>query len=212
MARDPAVKRQHQREATRRRLVAAALQLFSRRGYERTTVDAIARAAGYSKGAFYVHFSRKEDLFLELVREGVAAEGGGQDGAAAASARRPEEVLEQLASYLEERPYRRPLLAEFAAHAWRNERICRGLSEVWGRWETELRESFRRTGEGPLAGQGGALAARVLVASAQGLALRPPPDDERAGAGAQEVLATTLAGLSGRPVRWPERREPHVAA
>ena len=34
-------------------------------GYEATTVDAIVAAAGVSKGTFYLHFERKEDLLLE---------------------------------------------------------------------------------------------------------------------------------------------------
>ena len=41
----------------------AALGVFARHGYERATVDEIVREAGYSKGAFYVHFESKEDLF-----------------------------------------------------------------------------------------------------------------------------------------------------
>jgi TetR/AcrR family transcriptional regulator, cholesterol catabolism regulator len=39
--------------------------LFLAQGFEATTVDAIVNAAGVSKGTFYLHFDRKEDLLLE---------------------------------------------------------------------------------------------------------------------------------------------------
>jgi AcrR family transcriptional regulator len=42
-----------------------ANELFLARGFEATTVDAIVSAAGVSKGTFYLHFDRKEDLLLE---------------------------------------------------------------------------------------------------------------------------------------------------
>jgi AcrR family transcriptional regulator len=50
---------------TRARIRAAANELFLDRGVERTTVDAIVARAGVSKGTFYLHFKRKEDLLLE---------------------------------------------------------------------------------------------------------------------------------------------------
>jgi len=43
----------------------AANRLFLEHGIDATTVDAICAAAGVSKGAFYLHFKRKEDLLLE---------------------------------------------------------------------------------------------------------------------------------------------------
>jgi AcrR family transcriptional regulator len=52
---------------TRERLLDAALQVFSRRGYYAASVDEIAAEAGYSKGAVYSNFSNKEELFLALI-------------------------------------------------------------------------------------------------------------------------------------------------
>jgi len=55
---------------TRRKLVRAALALWTERGFDRgveeTTVEEIARAAGVTKGTFYFHFAHKEDILLEL--------------------------------------------------------------------------------------------------------------------------------------------------
>src|ERR1700749_4743600 len=48
---------------------AAALTLFARDGYERTSVDAIAAEAGGSKRTVYSHYGDKENLFLLVLRE-----------------------------------------------------------------------------------------------------------------------------------------------
>lgn len=61
-------------------LRAAALRLFTRKGYAATSVRDILRDAGVSAPVLYHHFGNKEGLFLELVREG-------RERAAAARAR-----------------------------------------------------------------------------------------------------------------------------
>ena len=50
-----------------RRILDAALQVFSRRGYRDTSVDEIAGASGTSKGGIYFHFPNKEAIFLALL-------------------------------------------------------------------------------------------------------------------------------------------------
>lgn len=57
------------RAATRRRIVAAARQLFVERGYVRTTTSAILDTAGVSRGALYHHFASKEDVFAAVFEE-----------------------------------------------------------------------------------------------------------------------------------------------
>jgi AcrR family transcriptional regulator len=55
---------------TRRRLVRAAMGLWTARGFETgiedTTIDEIVQAAGVTKGTFYFHFAHKEEILLEL--------------------------------------------------------------------------------------------------------------------------------------------------
>ena len=53
-------------QQTQKRLLDAAEEVFVRDGYEAAQIDAIAAAAGRSKGAVYTHFKSKEDLFLAL--------------------------------------------------------------------------------------------------------------------------------------------------
>jgi AcrR family transcriptional regulator len=49
-------------DRTRTLLIEAAAQLFSTQGYDRTSVESIIAQAGVSKGAFYHHFSSKDEL------------------------------------------------------------------------------------------------------------------------------------------------------
>ena len=56
-------------QETQKRLVDAAEEIFVRDGFEGAQLDAIAAAAGRSKGAVYTHFKSKEDLFLALFEQ-----------------------------------------------------------------------------------------------------------------------------------------------
>jgi len=58
-----------QRQETFEKIRAAALDLFITAGFEGTTVDAIAAAAGVTKGAIYFHFQNKAELLLALLDE-----------------------------------------------------------------------------------------------------------------------------------------------
>ncbi len=59
---------------TRTNLLEAAAQVFQTRGFAGASVDEIAAAAGFSKGAVYSNFKSKEDLFLALVDQRVQAQ------------------------------------------------------------------------------------------------------------------------------------------
>ena len=57
----------------RRRLKAAALDLFRDKGYARTSIDAIAARAKVPVGGFYLHFRSKRQLLLTLMDDLVTA-------------------------------------------------------------------------------------------------------------------------------------------
>jgi len=57
-----------QADLTRQRLVRAALELFTTRGYHETTTPLLARKAGVAEGTIYRHFDSKEHLLNELYR------------------------------------------------------------------------------------------------------------------------------------------------
>ncbi len=54
---------------TRFRILNAAINIFSQKGYHDTRVDEIVDAAETSKGGVYFHFPSKQDIFLGLVDE-----------------------------------------------------------------------------------------------------------------------------------------------
>src|SRR5438552_13122034 len=53
----------------KRQLLAQAKQLFVTLGYQNTTTEKIARAAGVSEPVLYRHFENKKTLFLEVLQE-----------------------------------------------------------------------------------------------------------------------------------------------
>ena len=54
-------------ESTRERILDAALNIFSNKGYHDTRLDEIVDESQTSKGAIYFHFPNKERLFIALV-------------------------------------------------------------------------------------------------------------------------------------------------
>jgi AcrR family transcriptional regulator len=66
--------RAERRQQTRARLLDAAGQVFARRGFHAATVDEVAEAAGYTKGAVYSNFANKDELLLALLDQRVAAQ------------------------------------------------------------------------------------------------------------------------------------------
>jgi TetR/AcrR family acrAB operon transcriptional repressor len=54
---------------SRRDLMDIAIDCFARYGYQATSIDRIAKAAGVTKGALYYHFKDKEELLFEAVKK-----------------------------------------------------------------------------------------------------------------------------------------------
>jgi AcrR family transcriptional regulator len=61
--------REAQKQFTRQRLLDAAVEEFSERGYSATTVDDIVSRAGATRATFYLHFKGKSELVLELMEK-----------------------------------------------------------------------------------------------------------------------------------------------
>ena len=58
---------ERRKELTRAALVDAAAELFARKGFVAASLDEIAEAAGFSRGAIHFHFESKDDLFLAVL-------------------------------------------------------------------------------------------------------------------------------------------------
>jgi AcrR family transcriptional regulator len=59
------VARASRKEATQARILRASMELFATRGFEGTSISAIASLAGVSRGAVFWHFGSKAALFKE---------------------------------------------------------------------------------------------------------------------------------------------------
>ncbi|HTA30313.1 MAG TPA: TetR/AcrR family transcriptional regulator [Candidatus Cybelea sp.] len=57
-------KREKNKEATKQRILKAALELFKERGLERTTTREISKRSGIAEGTLFNYFKTKEDLAL----------------------------------------------------------------------------------------------------------------------------------------------------
>jgi TetR/AcrR family transcriptional regulator, transcriptional repressor for nem operon len=65
--------REQTKEQTREALIDAGMALFGQHGLDAPSLDAICARAGYTRGAFYVHFKDRDDLIAAVMeRVGVA--------------------------------------------------------------------------------------------------------------------------------------------
>lgn len=55
------------RDYRRQEIIAAAVKVFSKRGYYRTTIQDIVQIAGISISTFYLYFENKRELFVNVV-------------------------------------------------------------------------------------------------------------------------------------------------
>jgi len=60
-------KREKRAEHNRKKLLNAAMAVFSRKGFHKATIDEICRRANLGKGTVYQYFDNKKELFLGIV-------------------------------------------------------------------------------------------------------------------------------------------------
>jgi AcrR family transcriptional regulator len=56
-------------EQARKKIIAAGLEVMSKKGYHSTTLDDIAGYVGVSKTTLYLYFKNKDDLVVEIVKD-----------------------------------------------------------------------------------------------------------------------------------------------
>jgi AcrR family transcriptional regulator len=114
--------REEQKARTRARLIAAARRVFARRGFHRALLEEIAEEAGYSTGAIYSNFSGKEELFLAVLDDHIAARVRAVDqmvAEAVTPAERWRAGADNWMQFLRDDPDWYPLFIEFWAYALR---------------------------------------------------------------------------------------------
>lgn len=141
--------RAEKKAATRASLLAAAAEVFAARGFQAASVDEVAEAAGFTKGAVYSHFESKEDLFLAMLDERFAERIEelrsvlDDDREVGEQAR---EAGQGFMTYLDADPRWSPLFFEFWAHAVRNPDVATKLVPRYRAVRQAVAEAIERRG------------------------------------------------------------------
>jgi AcrR family transcriptional regulator len=135
------------REETRERVLAAAGRVFAKRGFDATSLDAVAEEAGFSRGAVYYNFGNKEELFLALLDRRCDERGAdlrelfaGEDDDVAATSRQAQIAAERAFDAMTGDPEWRALYLEFLAQAARDPAFRRRLARRMSKMRAPLDE------------------------------------------------------------------------
>jgi len=190
---------ERRRQQTREYLLRAAAQVFAERGFHEATLDEVAAAAGYTKGAVYSNFKNKEDLFLALLEDAYARDMAAIKETLEASDVPPEarlgDFVQMMRGEMEYVPNLGALYLEFHLYALRNptarERMneleradVRAIADILEsertQREIEIDEPVERT-------------ARIIVALFRGISMMRTSDPEMAG---EDLLESAIAFVS----------------
>lgn len=139
--------------ATRTALLDAGARVFIERGFVGASVERIAEAAGYTRGAFYSNFGSKEELFAELLQQRVYVRYAEMAERKVPASLR--EAGEQLAEIQAEREgqWLFRLWLELLAHSGRDPEFRKIAAEFWrgnrARVADLLRQQYKAAGQEP---------------------------------------------------------------
>ena len=190
---------------TRERLVRAAAEVFREKGYTGSRVQDIARRAGFTSGALYVHFDSRAELLAEAIAAEnsrmfrLLSEGIGRSVPFDAAA-----VASSLAAFvaLESSPTDQLMLDGFAIctrEAEARHRIGESVGDLLEKLETSIRAM--PVGDGSVMAEDPAGVAYLMVAFMSGVAaLRAAGLGSHAPEAVEEVLAGFLHQLGALSV------------
>ena len=203
-------RQQQHRDANRRAILDAALELFVAHGYGEVSIRSIAAKADYSPAAIYVYFASKDDIFFALAEEGFRLLGATSMASTPASDRPIDDVratLWRMYEFSAQHP-------QYFALVFLDRRVPR-IGREYERFAfmTDMRARFlaqitRAIASGDLPSSLDPLVAiRLLLAPILGLAAMRLSQrlaaDEDPDALARNAIDTTLAGLQARAARHP---------
>jgi AcrR family transcriptional regulator len=190
-------------DGKREAILAAALSLFGRYGYRRTSIDDIAREAGVAKGTVYLHVESKEALFRTLSQsllDGVIANARGAAAAGGDVGTRLAAVLDAKFGFFHGLLHRSPHASELMDS---KSRLC---ADVFAAGDAAYLQVLTKavadaTRRGELAPKRHGLAAedvaRMLMAGAHGIAADPSRtvSDEEHRRRLDALVRVIVAGL-----------------
>ena len=93
-------KTREESEKTRQRIIDAAFDVFTSKGFTRATLEDIAASAGVTRGAIYWHFIDKVDLFIALSEEIEGAAGVRPQDITVEAIESLEDIKQEILKYL----------------------------------------------------------------------------------------------------------------
>ncbi|HEY44491.1 MAG TPA: TetR/AcrR family transcriptional regulator [Anaerolineae bacterium] len=197
-------KQQQRSEETRTRLLKAAETSFAQHGFDATGVAKICQVAGVTKGAFYHHFSSKQEIFLELFRRWLEGLESQMTNLREETVSVPEELLSMsglIQEVLQAAEDQLPIYLEFWTRAMRDPTVMQALIDPFHRYRDLFSEMISEgISEGTLKKVHPETTAKLILALALGLLIQglidPRGDDWQRVT--QESLQILLTGLRER--------------
>jgi AcrR family transcriptional regulator len=182
------------RDEVRTRVLQAAAAVFAERGHAAASLDQVAAAAGFTKGAVYSNFASKDELFLAL----MADQAGRRVTAVEAALARTTDLPGALAAVGAELSTQDPSWQLLFLEYWQRAVRDPGVRTAFVASRRELRDRISGVVERFLAehpvrtGWDAASLTVVLVALTHGLAVESLPDPDAVPG---DLLARVLADL-----------------
>jgi len=127
------------REATRERILSAAMEVFAEQGFHGASVEDVCERAGFTRGAFYSNFAALDDLVIELYEQHAGRLSARVETLSRREDLTPEQILAAVLDVWSETPANEDqwylLQIEFTLYAIRNKEVCRS----WAHQQTKVR-------------------------------------------------------------------------
>lgn len=196
---------QQRSEETRAHILEAALNLFSKEGYDATGVAQICQAAGVSKGAFYHHFPSKHDVFMALLHGWLEALDKQFKVALEGSKDVPDGLLRMAAKargVFQDAQGQLPMFLEFWTQAARDPLVWQTTIAPYRHYQALFAGIIRQgITEGSIVEHDADTSSRVVLAMALGLILQSMLDRDGVSWDqvTQEGMQFLMKGLANKP-------------
>ncbi len=202
--------RKERQAQTRSRIMDAATRVFAAKGLEHASVDEVAAAAGYTKGAFYANFQSKQELFLAMLEERFEHRVAETERVWSDDDPPHKQARDSTADFaraVRAEPEAVRLFLEFKVHALRNDYFRDELVARFAGLRERLEEIYGRRAEeyglAPVIPIDRVV--RMVLAMCDGwelwMLLEPDAVDERLLEEMMEAFTIGLAVMSGAPVQ-----------
>jgi len=196
---------QQRGEETRERILQAAMASFAERGYDATPVSTICREAGVSKGAFYHHFSSKQEVFLQLLQGWLSGMDRQLTELQVSRVEIPDQLMamtDMICDVFDAAGDQLPMFLEFWSQAAHDPEVWEATREPYRRYRAFFSAMIEAgVAEGSLRPVDPATTARVIVSLALGLVLQGLLEAEGADWGqvTKDGVRMLLKGIERKP-------------